>query len=176
MIVGKLTQRVVGKLNKLTTRKAHENEISSIQAIAREVILARYPAFLGEEAVTAFIGSGQSDREFVEHRDNLYVLAEGDRLIGFTICFDAFVHLMMIKLDVQGNGFGSHLLEWCEGVIGGKGHKIARLETFLSNAQAVNFYLKNGWSEVERDSEDAGAFARICFQKSLGYSSARVPD
>ena len=154
-------------MSELVTRKALAGEVPAIQAIAREVILTGYRGFLGDEAVTAFVASGQSDRELVEHRDDLHVLTDGQRLLGFAVCFDDFVHLMMIRPDAQGRGHGGRLLKDCEALMRGRGHGRGRLETFAANGRAVRFYARNGWSEVRRDGEGSGAFARVWFEKSL---------
>ena len=65
----------------LAIRKALPGDVPAVQAIAREVILTGFRAFLGDAAVTAFVAGGQSDREFVEHRENLHVLADGQRVV-----------------------------------------------------------------------------------------------
>ncbi len=148
-------------------RKAEAGEVAAIQAIAREVILTCYRGFLGDEAVTAFVESGQSDREFVAHGDDLHVLAEGRRLLSFAICFEDLVHLMMVRPDAQRLGHGARLLGGCEALIRGRGHGRGRLETFAANRRAVRFYAGNGWSEVRRDGQEAGAFARVWFEKAL---------
>jgi GNAT superfamily N-acetyltransferase len=148
-------------------RKAAAAELPEIQAIAREVIAARYPAFLGADMVQDYLDSGQADQEFVTHQDSLFVLMEGTRIMGFAICFDDFVHVMMVRLDAQRGGYGSFLLNWCEATIKERSHHTARLETFTSNSQAIGFYRKNAWVEVKRDAEDVGVFARIWFEKEL---------
>lgn len=154
-------------MKNLTVRRAKTDELSTIQSVAREIISTRYPAFLGEDAVNAFLESGQSDQEFVANQNNIFVLLEGDEIRGFSICFDDFIHLMMTKLEFQQKGYGSFLLNWCETAIKARGYDIGRLETFASNVQAVEFYRKNGWIEAGREDEDAGVFARIRFEKAV---------
>lgn len=154
-------------MKNLKTRYADVSERSAIQTMARDVIRGRYTAFFGPEMVDAFIGSGQADEEFVTHEDNLYVLVDGSDIIGFSICFENFIHLLMVKMERQNEGLGSVLLKDCEAMIRDRGHQSARLETFVSNVQAVAFYLKNGWTETARDGEDAGTLARIWFEKKL---------
>ena len=154
-------------MKNLKTRHADVSERSAIQAMARDVIRGRDTAFFGPEMVDAFIDSGHSDEEFVTHKDNLYVLVDGNDIIGFSICFENFIHLLMVKINRQNEGLGSILLEGCETMISGRGHQSARLETFVSNTQAVAFYLKNGWTETARDGEDAGTLARIWFEKEM---------
>lgn len=155
------------RMKNLVIRKAASDELSSIQAVARDVIRACYTAFLGADRVAEFIDSGQSDQEFVAHEDHLFVALEEDRPFGFSICFDDVVHLLMIRSDAQGRGYGSHLLGWCEKTIGERGFRTGRLETFAGNAQAMRFYQRNGWFAVSRDAGEEGALARIRFEKQL---------
>lgn len=154
-------------MKNLTVRRADMAELPTIQSAAREIISARYPVFLGEDVVNAFLESGQSDQEFVTNRNNIHVLLDDDELCGFSICFDDFIHLMMIRLEHQRKGYGSILLNWCETSIREQGYGIGRLETFAANVQAVEFYRKNGWIEVGREDDDAGVFTRLRFEKSV---------
>lgn len=162
-----VTSNLVKRTENLTIRRVEADELSLVQTIAREVIITCYPAFLGPKPVAAFIESGQSDQVFIEYKSDLFVLRDENQLIGFSICFEDFIHLMMVRPDAQRGGYGSQLLGWCEEAIKDRGFGTARLETFASNAQAVRFYIKNGWSDVKRDNEISGVFARIWFEKQL---------
>lgn len=150
----------------ITLRKARAGELAPVQAIARRVILARYPAFLGEQAVRDYVGSGEADRDLARHGDDLHVLVRGDRILGLAICPGDLVHLLMVGPGDQRQGHGSRLLAWCEAAIAARGHGTARLESFAANGPAVAFYRKNGWSEVDRDGP--GPLARIRFAKRVG--------
>lgn len=147
-------------------RAAEEGDIGDVQGIAGRTIKACFPAFLGEEQAVGFVESGLSDREIAEHRDNLFVMSDQGRIVGFSIILGDLIHLMMVDVALHRSGYGSLLLEWCEAEIRGRGHSVARLETFTGNVQATSFYLKNGWREIARD-DDEGPLSRSYFAKRL---------
>lgn len=148
-------------------RRATGSDVEKVQRIAGRTIKACYPAFLGEELAVGYVDGGMSDEEIARRRDQLFVMVEDRRIVGFAILIDDLIHLMMIDADLHGSGRGSRLLAWSEATIRANGHPAARLETFAANAQAIAFYMKNGWSEQSRDGEDAGAFRRVYLGKAL---------
>ena len=147
-------------------RPAVDSDIRGVQEIAGRTIRACFPSFLGEEQATGFVESGLSDREIAEHRDNLFVMSDQGRIVGFSIILGDLIHLMMVDVALHRSGYGSLLLEWCEAEMRARGHSVARLETFTGNVQATSFYLKNGWRETSRD-DDEGPLSRSCFAKRL---------
>ncbi|KUJ80783.1 hypothetical protein AVO45_07060 [Ruegeria marisrubri] len=141
--------------------------MAPVQAIARETLRKTASVFLGEETVAGFIESGQSDAEIADHISNLYVARLNGRIVGFAIYWEGFIHLMMVDVTLHREGVGTAILDWCENQMRAEGHEQARLETFVGNAQAIGFYLANGWTEVHRDGPEAGDFAKATFEKSL---------
>lgn len=150
----------------LEIRAVRKADIDDVQRIAARTIKACFPAFLGEDQAVGYVDSGLSDREIADHEDNLFVMLDDGRIIGFAIVLGDLIHLMMIDVTHQRLGHGSRLLAWCEAEMARRGHSVARLESFAGNAQAVAFYVKNGWTETSRD-DDGGPFRRVYFRKRL---------
>ncbi len=138
-----------------------------VQKIARETLRQTASVFLGEETVIGFIDSGQSDAEIAAHLPNLYVARVYSRIAGFVIYWEGFLHLMMVDVRLHRTGVGTAILAWCEAQMRAAGHDRAQLETFVGNAQAIGFYLRNGWAETGRDGPEAGDFAKATFEKFL---------
>lgn len=151
----------------LRISRATPDDIEPVQAIARETLRKTASVFLGEETVAGFIESGQSDDEITDHLSNLYVARLNGRIVGFAIYWEGFIHLMMVDVNLHREGVGTAILEWCENQMRAEGHERAQLETFVGNAQAIGFYLANGWAETRRDGPEAGDFAKATFEKSL---------
>ena len=98
----------------IVIERAKKHQLNSIQIIARRTIKACYKSFLGDEAVEAYVLSGESDREIMKYLEQTDVMEENEQIYGFCIYFDDFIHLMMIDEVHQRNGLGSALLEHAE--------------------------------------------------------------
>ena len=152
-------------MSELVIRPARPEDITQLHALAREVITKCYTPFLGQKMVDRYIDSGAADAEITKHYEHLSLAEHADQIVGLAVCFDDLVHLLMTRLDQQRCGVGTSLLRWCEAQIVSRGHQSARLETFSDNAQARQFYFKNGWKEVGKTSESG--VPMVYFEKSL---------
>ncbi|MDR2855267.1 MAG: GNAT family N-acetyltransferase [Methanomicrobiales archaeon] len=151
--------------SELTIAKAEESDISTMQATARRVILNNYPVFLGEEAVHEFIESGQSDREIEDGIGNCFVMKQEDEVIGFAIVLKDLLHLIMIDVPYQNQGYGTVLLEYIEQEMFHV-YSVIRLQSFESNKVARFFYENNGWSVQSREKVDGLDTYMLLFEKS----------
>ena len=145
---------------------AHVDDLPTIQEIARRTIDKCYRPFLGDEGVDWFIESGESDRELEKHFDNCDVLIANGSIAGFAIYFDDLVHLMMIDVALHRGGLGSRLLAHSERQLFARGNTTIRVETFDGNDQAINFYLKHGWSVTRKEQDQEHGFIRVFFEKT----------
>ena len=148
----------------IVIERAKKHQLNSIQIIARRTIKACYKSFLGDEAVEAYVLSGESDREIMKYLEQTDVMEENEQIYGFCIYFDDFIHLMMIDEVHQRNGLGSALLEHAEKMLF-KNNQTIRLETFEGNIPALKFYEKQGWKKVEKEQKDDGP-KRVYLEKS----------
>ncbi len=125
-------------------RPAKPEDAQTVREIARRVIESNYTPFLGAEAVRGFIDSGQADQEIDEGMAHCMLMVCGGAVMGFAITRDALLHLIMVDTACQNRGYGAKLLAYIEGELF-EDYETIRLQTFKENAQAVGFYLKNGW-------------------------------
>ena len=146
-------------------RKAQPDDLAMMQDIARRTIDRCFRSFLGDEGVDSFINTGESDQELQTHFEDCDVALREDAMVGFAIYFHDLIHLMMVDVRLHRTGIGSRLLAHTESQLFGRGHKIIRLETFEGNHQAINFYMKNGWSVTTKSEDQEHGFIRVFFEK-----------
>jgi len=81
------------------------------------------------------------------------VLEEDDKIIGYYITHDIFDILEIIMLAViknkQHEGLGTYLLEQIEKELHVNGNDNLYLEVDVNNKQAISFYEKNGFSQID---------------------------
>jgi len=152
-------------MSKVHIRKAQVDDLPTMQEIARRTIDKCYRSFLGDEGVDWYINSGESDTELETHLPNCDVLLRDEKIVAFTIYFDDIVHLMMVDVDLQRTGVGSQLLAHSESRLFVSDKTVIRLETFEGNQQAINFYLKKGWSLTRKQKDEEHGFIRVFFEK-----------
>ncbi len=152
-------------MSDIQIRKAQATDLPSMQDIARRTIDKCYRSFLGDEGVDWFIHSGESDRELQKHIENCDVLLKENAIVAFAIYFKDLIHLMMVDVCLHRTGLGSRLLAHSETQLFARGNTTIRLETFEGNHQAINFYVKNGWSVTTKQKDKEHDFIRVFFEK-----------
>lgn len=146
-------------------RQANLSDASSLKALSRHAITACYTGFMGEEMVDGYLSSGASDDEVDKHINNIFVAVDDSEVImGYVVVLDDLVHIMMVSPEQQRKGIGARLLSFAETKIHNDNLK-PTLETFETNTQAMNFYLKNGWSITRKESDPDFGFVRVFFGK-----------
>ena len=156
-------------------RKAQADDLRRMQGIARRTIDKCYRSILGDESVDSYINSGESDRELQKHIDNCDVLLKENDIVAFTIYFNDLIHLMMVDVCLHRTGIGSRLLAHSETQLFARGNTTIRLETFEGNHQAINFYLKNGWSSTTKQKDKELDLNRVCFEKQAAQCHHSTP-
>ena len=152
-------------MSDIRIRKARADDLPRMQDIARQTIDKSYRSFLGDERVDWFINSGESDREIQKHIENCDVLLKENAIVAFAVYFEDLIHLMMVDVCLHRTGLGSRLLDHCENRLLARGNSTIRLETFDGNLQAINFYVKNGWSVTRKQEDKEQGFIRVFFEK-----------
>ena len=152
-------------MSDIQIRKAQADDLPRMQKIARRTIDTCYRSFLGDEGVDWFIESGESDKVLQQHIENCDVLLKDNAIVAFAICFEDLIHLMMVDVCLHRTGIGSGLLAHSEAQLFARGNTTLRLETFEGNHQAINFYVKNGWSVTTRQEDKKHGFIRVSFEK-----------
>lgn len=141
----------------LQLRKALPDEIKLLQEFAREVINNNYRAFLGDEAVDYFIGSGASDQYISDNVDDTTVAVINRKIVGVCICKENLIDMIMVLTELHGQGIGSQMISLiCDKLF--TVYDELRLESFEANTKANAFYEKNGWTiaKIEYDAEIGG--------------------
>ncbi|WP_408907449.1 GNAT family N-acetyltransferase [Streptomyces albidoflavus] len=149
-------------------RPARADDLAALQELARRTIDARYRAFLGDEAVDAYVGSGASDEHVAAHfrAGGLHCLEADGALAGLLITEGPTVDLLMIDVDRQRRGLGRLLLSEAERLLLATYEEI-RLETFTSNLAALAFYEACGWTASGRpESEGPWGPERVEFRRT----------
>lgn len=149
---------------KIEIRKASEQDLPTLQLIAREVIDANYRPFLGDIGVDRFITSGAADAYVAEHLPDCELICAEDEIAGFAVCDGELIDLMMIAQHVHRKGLGSLLLQHCEDRLFNQFQEI-RLESFEGNTQANNFYNKNAWHLTQRIADPRSGVNKYVFLK-----------
>ncbi len=149
---------------KTEIRKAIIPDADTLKKIASRTIDANYRSFLGDEGVDWFISSGASDQYIDENIDECWIILSDYQIIGFSVCKENLIDLMMIDHDYHRHGYGTTLLKHCEQYLFNTFDEI-KLESFEGNEKADNFYRKNGWSEIERNFDNMSGVNKLTFIK-----------
>ena len=72
---------------------------------------------------------------------------------------------MMVDAFLHRKGIGSQLLAHSENQLFSHGNTTIRIETFEGNHQAINFYIKNGWSVAGKKEDKECGFNKMFFEK-----------
>lgn len=152
-------------MKNISIRKAQPADLSAMQAITRRTIDQYYRSILGDESVDWYINSGESDKELAHHLENCDVLLKEDTISAFVIYFKNLIHLMMVDVNLHHTGLGSILLRHTEQQLRTRGEENLHLETFESNQQAIDFYLKNGWSVTKKQKDEKFNLVKVFFEK-----------
>jgi ribosomal protein S18 acetylase RimI-like enzyme len=146
-------------------RKAKASDVETLAALSRATISVSYRPLLGDDAVDAFL-AGDAVEHYLE--DNLggcsLMLADG-AFVGYAVCKEDLIDLMLIDPDFQRRGLGTRLLKHCEAGLLRRFAEIT-LESFENNDKANSFYRKNGWAEAGRYFDSRDGVNKIIFRKT----------
>lgn len=146
-------------------RQANLSDAHSLKELSKHAISACYTSFMGEGMVNGYLSSGASDDEIDKHIGNTFVAEDDSKsAIGYVVVIDDLIHIMMVSPAQQRKGIGAMLLSFAEAEILSN-HLKPTLETFEANTQAMNFYLKNGWTISRKESDPDFGFVRVFFDK-----------
>lgn len=143
-----------------------ESDVGVLQEISRRTIRADYASFLGEAAVEGFVGSGAADDYVAGCIDDCWVIVSDGKVVGYCVCKEGLIDLMMIDHEYHRRGLGSRLLKHCEEMLFEKYDEI-RLESFEGNVKAKGFYEKNGWVGGRVYFDDEAGVNKIEFGKRV---------
>jgi len=154
-------------------RKALAVDVEALIDLARRTIGASYRPFLGDEAVDSFLGSGAVERYVTENIGACTILERGGRVLGYAVCRDNLVDLMLVDHACHRQGLGTALLRHVEEELGWRFAEL-RLESFAANGAANAFYRKHGWLEGSRFFDKESAAEKVVFYKVTGQGQSRA--
>ncbi len=145
------------------TRKANLDDKGEILRIARDVTDKFSRQYLGNEAVDWYINSGSCDNDMVNDIPNMDLLLKDDKIIGMMIWHNELMHFLMIDLPYHGTGAAQY---FCNQIIPNKLEKYSqlKLECFDANERGNAFYIKNGWTEYDRITDEMTGGYRILYK------------
>ena len=141
------------------------SDIESLVVLSRATISECYRSFLGHAAVDAYIGSGAVDQYVRNNIDHCFVILVDGVVVGYSVCKDNLIDLMMVAHEFHGLELGTQLLRHTESELF-QSYGELTLESFEGNKQANSFYLKNGWTNVKKYYDEASGFNKLVFRKS----------
>ena len=147
-------------------RKAVPSDVGPLIALSRRTISASYRPFLGDEAVDAFIGGDAVDQYVKENVARCSVILSEGEVVGYAVCRDNLIDLLMIDHAAHRRGLGTRLLAWLEEMLF-QSYSELRLESFEGNQSANAFYRKHGWLEVSRYFDKDAGVNKIVFRKPV---------
>lgn len=120
--------------------------------------------------VDRFIGSGAADAEIDAGFAQCTVALDGDTVVGFVICKENLLHLIMVDTHFQRRGYGVQLLQAAEREIGQK-HSAVELQSFSENTAAQCFYKKHGYRITQTKLDESIGQGLTVFQKVLAHEN-----
>ena len=146
-------------------RSANEADIDQIVEMSVRTIRARYPAFLGPDAVEAFIDSGAVDEFVYGTIERASVAVIDEIVVGHAVGTDNHIDLLMVDERLHRQGLGTGLLRRIEDFLFAR-HEVLELESFRDNQQANTFYRNHGWEVVDSFRDEEYGVERLKMQKS----------
>jgi ribosomal protein S18 acetylase RimI-like enzyme len=145
-------------------RSATDADVEALIGLTRRTISASYRPVLGDAMVDAFIDSGAADEYVRQNVAQCSVIVSDGALMGYAVCREDLIDLMMIDVAYQRRGLGSILLKHMEGALFQK-HDALTLESFEGNTSANHFYCKHGWHEVRTYFDKDSGVNKVVFRK-----------
>lgn len=156
---------------KTLIRKALTSDVGVLIDLSRRTISANYRPFLGDRAVDGFLESGAADRYVQDNLSCCSVIVRDGQVVGYAVCRDNLIDLMMIDHALHRQGLGTELLHRVEELLGLRYEEL-RLESFEANQPANAFYRKSGWLEVSRYFDKDSGISKVVFQRLIGLTTA----
>jgi GNAT superfamily N-acetyltransferase len=145
-------------------RAATQSDFDVLVQLSIQTIRARYTAFLGQDSVDGFVGSGEVDQYVRNNLHRCWVIVVDEATVGYCVLKENRLDLMMIDHRYHRRGFGSQLLLYAEQALFREHDEIV-LESFEPNHVANAFYRHHGWVEVRRRSDAKAGVDMIEFRK-----------
>ena len=109
-----------------------------------------------------------SARTTANSMERCSVLMRDGAIVGYAVCRDNVIDLMMIDSPVHRQGLGTELLRHIGHALS-QSCDVLRLESFEGNEKANAFSRKNGWREVSRYFDKDSGVNKVVFENDLKW-------
>jgi len=145
-------------------RSANMDDAKPLIALSEYIVDTCYRSFLGDELVDNFIQRKALHKYTSLHLGYFQLLMLGDEVVGFTVCKENQIDLMMIDPRVQGFGLGTQLLEFSEKRLF-RSSPVLGLRSFAGNQSANAFFRRQGWEDMVARTDRVSQVREILFRK-----------
>lgn len=148
-------------------RAATRDDEATLTLIAQKTISACYRRFLGVDKVVELVESNAINRYVAANLSRHYCavqMIERDT-VGFAICQDNVIGMLMIDYRYHQRGLGTQLLAHCEAHMF-ETHAALGLRCFEQNEPANRFFVKHGWLETLTHHDKLIGARTIVYQKT----------
>jgi len=154
------------QINPTYFREAKRGDEAVLTLLAQQTIATCYRRFLGVKKVVEFLECGSINEYVVENLEKNYCpILLLDRLpVGFAVCRDNTIDLIIVDYRYHRRGFGTQLLAHCESELFGAYPAIA-LSCFARNEHANRFFRKHGWTQTLAYRDKQIGVRTILYQK-----------
>ena len=151
-------------------RWAEPGDVEALIELSLRTTRARYPNFLGEAAVEAFIGTGAVEGFVRENIERALVVTLGDEVVGYAVGTGHHIDQLLIDERYHRQGLGTILLARLEEHLFSE-HDVLELESFRDNAQANAFYRKHGWHVTGAHRDEEYGVEMVTLRKEAGQAT-----
>lgn len=147
-------------------REATQDDETMLSRMAKRTIATCYHHFLGPHKVIEVLQKGAIDEYLADSiiEDYCPILLLDGNPVGFAICRDINIDLIVIDYQHQRLGLGTQLLAQCEAELFQVYPAIA-VQCFEPNEPANRFFRKNGWTETLTYRDEKIGIGTIVYQK-----------
>jgi ribosomal protein S18 acetylase RimI-like enzyme len=163
--------RLLGMTGRFNTRPtlfseaAHGDEAVLTPIVQRTIATCFHP-FLGVDKTIAVLDYDSVSGYIVENLGQNYcpiLLLDGEP-VGFAVCKDVTIDLIIIDYQYHRLGLGTKLLAHCESEMF-QAYPAISLQCFEPNEQANRFFQKHGWTETLTYNDKQTGARTIVYQK-----------
>ena len=148
-------------------REATREDGAALTLIAQKTISACYRRFLGVDKIVELVESGAINQYIVANLKRHYCpvqLIEREP-VGFAVCQENVIGMLMIDYRYHRRGLGTQLLAHCEAEMF-QAYSALGLRCFEQNDVAKQFFHKHGWRETLTHHDKLIGARTIVYQKT----------
>ena len=145
-------------------RSADLDDAKPLIVLSEYIVDTSYRSFLDDELVDSFIRRKAVHKYTSLNLGYYQLLMLGDEILGFTVCRENQIDLMMVDPRVQGFGLSTQLLEYSERRLF-KSSPVLGLRSFAANHGANEFFRNNGWEDMVAHTDKETGLREYLFRK-----------